>query len=211
MFRRGQRCRRRRGPRGCIREHFSEAAQSDPHFGARGAAARRRRQGHLDLEWREFGGLGRLGRGRHIFRRQRRQLQRNRRADPAGLLRPHPARAPRGAGRLLDRGRHPAGAHRARALERPRPHSHECPMGDGRRRAGAARRARRRARPDPRRHLRRRHAVQDRRNFGAVRNLLLPDRLVGAGISRAVEARLSQVPGLAWRCRLRGPVACRRP
>ena len=45
----------------------------------------------------------------------------------------------------------------------------------------------------------------------ALRHLLLPDRIVGAGLSRAVEARLSQVPRLARRRRLRGPVAGRRP
>ena len=46
---------------------------------------------------------------------------------------------------------------------------------------------------------------------GALRRLLLPDRLVGARVSRAVEARLPQVPRLARRRRLRGPVAGRRP
>ncbi len=44
--------------------------------------------------------------------RQRRQLQRGGRADPAALFRPDPARTPRGAGRLRDRRRHSAGARR---------------------------------------------------------------------------------------------------
>src|SRR5205823_667353 len=84
-------------------------------------------------------------------------------------LRPRPARAPRGAGGLRHRRGHSAGARRPRALEWRRRHSHECAVGDGGGRAGAAWRPRRRARADPWRHLRRRHAVPDRRDLGPLR------------------------------------------
>ena len=109
-------CRARRygrtRPRHRSREPLGEAAQSAGHLRARGAAARRGRQGHLGVERRELGRLGGSRRRRHVLRRQCRQLRRRRRADPAGLSRPHPARAARRADRLCDRRRHPAGARR---------------------------------------------------------------------------------------------------
>ncbi len=71
-----------------------------------------------------------------------------------------------------------------------RPHPHERAVGNGGRRAHPARRAGGRQGPDPRRHLRRRHAVPDRRDRRPVRRLLLSDRLLGARLPRAVEARL---------------------
>ena len=43
---------------------------------------------------------------------------------------------------------------------------------------------------DPRPDLRRRHALSAVRHRGEVRRLLLPDRLLGARLQRAVEARL---------------------
>ena len=65
--------------------------------------------------------------------------------------------------------------------------------------------------PHPRRHLRRRHALQDRRNLRPLRRLLLPDRVLGARLPGAVEARLPQVQRVARRRGLRRPVARRRP
>ena len=65
--------------------------------------------------------------------------------------------------------------------------------------------------PHPRRHLRRRHALQDRRDLRPLRRPLLSDRLLGARLPGAVEARLSQILRLARRRRLRGSVARRRP
>ena len=49
------------------------------------------------------------------------------------------------------------------------------------------------------------------RDLRPLRGLLLPDRLLGARLQRALEARLPQVPGLAGCRGLRGPVARRRP
>ncbi len=123
-------------------------------------------------------------------------------ADPADLFRPDPARAARRARRLCDRRRHPAGARRPRARRRAGPHPHERAVGDGGGRARSARRARGRQGADPRRHLRRRHALQDCRDLRPLRRLLLSDRLVGARVPRLVEARLPQVPRLARRRRL---------
>ena len=57
-----------------------EAAESAGHFRPRGAAAGRRRQGHLGVERRKLGRLGGVRRRRHVLRRQCRQLRRRRRA-----------------------------------------------------------------------------------------------------------------------------------
>ena len=62
------------------REPVGETAQPAGHFGTRGAAAGRGRQGHFGVERRELGRLGGDRRRRHIFRGQRRQLRRRRRA-----------------------------------------------------------------------------------------------------------------------------------
>ena len=178
---------------------------------SRGLATGRRRQGHLGLQWAEQRRLGRDRRHRHLLRRQRRLHRRARPAGAAGLSRPDPARAPRGADRLLDPGGDQPGAHRPRRARRRGPPAHERAVGDGGLRARAARRARRRQGSGPRHHLRRRHALPPGRDRGQLQRLLLPDRVLGARLPRAVEARLSPSVGLAGRRGLRGPVARRRP
>ena len=132
-------------------------------------------------------------------------------AHPAGLSRPHPARAARGTGRLRDPGGAGPGAARLRHRRRQRPHPRQHPVGDGRRRARHHRRAGAGKGPDQRHHLRRRHAVSPVRHRRPLQRALLPDRLLGARLQRAVEARLSQGRRPAGRRGLRGSVARRRP
>ncbi len=52
--------------------------------------------------------------------------------------------------------------------------------------------------PDQRHHLRRRHAVPPVRHRRALQRPLLPDRLLGARVQRAVEARLPQGRRRCW-------------
>ena len=70
----------RAGGRRAAGSSCGEAAQSAGDFRTRGAAAGRRRQGHLGLERRKLRRLGGVRRRRHVLRRQRRQLRRRRRA-----------------------------------------------------------------------------------------------------------------------------------
>ena len=178
---------------------------------SRSLAIGRRRQGHLDLQWAEQRRLGRDRRHRHLLGRQRRLYGRARPAGAAGLPRPHPARAPRGADQLLDRGGDQPGAHRPRRARRRGPAAHERAVGDGGLRARPARRAGGRQGSGARHHLRRRHALSPGRDRRALQRLLLPDRVIGARLPGALEARLSPSVGLARRGGLRGPLARRRP
>ena len=68
-----------------------------------------------------------------------------------------------------------------------------------------------RARAGPRHHLRRRHALPAGRDRRQVQRLLLSDRVLGARLPGALEARLSPAVGVARRGRLRGSLARGRP
>ena len=76
---------------------------------------------------------------------------------------------------------------------------HQRAVGDGRRAARAARRARAHQGPGHRRHLRRRHALQAQRDRGVLRRQLSADHQLGARLQRIVEARLSQGRRMARR------------
>ena len=152
--------------------------------------------------WAGAGGVG------HLLRRERRPDRRERRGGPARLPRARPARASRGADRPLDTGGDQPGrdAPTTPATAKGRIHMNVLwEMGGCERVLQGV--ARRRQGPDPRRHLRRRHAVPAGRDLRPLRRLLLPDRLFGARVQRAVEARLPQVLGLAgrrWSTRIPG-------
>ena len=155
--------------------------------------------------WAATGGVG------TVQRRQRRQLRRAGPAHRAGLSRPHPdASGTRSWSPTRSGWRDHPGPSGVRALGRQGAHPRQHPVGDGRRRADHHRGARTGEGPDPRPHLRRRHALPSLGHRGAVQRLLLPDRLLRAGVQRALEARLLQggVPcSAAWSTRTRGSPA----
>ena len=149
-------------------------------------------------------------RRRHVQRGQRRQLRRRGQPHPAGLSRPHPARAARGTGRLRHPGRADPGAPRLRTRQRQGPHPRQHPVGDGRRRTHHHRGAGAGEGHHQRHHLRRRHAVPPVRHRRPVQRLLLPHRLLGPRLQRAVEARLLARPrrcSAAWSTRTPGSPA----
>ena len=146
-----------------------EAAQADRHLRTRGPAARRRRQGHLRVQRRELRRLGGGRRRRHVLRRQCRLLRRERRARSRRSI----TAAPGASGtRSWSPTRSSGGIHQARV-------AHERSNGEGRIHMNvlwemaAAERVLHGVLegakgPHPRRHLRRRHALQDRRDLRAA-------------------------------------------
>jgi len=94
--------------------------------------------------------------------------------------------------RIRDRRRRPAGQARVRHCRRQGRDQHQRVVGNGRRAACAARRARAHARPRRRRDLRRGHAVQAVRDRGVLQCQLSADRQLRPRFPRAVEAGLFQ-------------------
>ena len=188
-------------------ERCGEAAQSDRGFRARGAAARRGRQGHLDLQRRELRRLGASG-GVGTFSGVNADSY-----NEQGELIPqlYHGRTRRERHEELVAYAIDGGIQQARVAyemsRRRRPHPYERAVGDGGGRAGAARRARRRPGPHPRRHLRRRHAVPHRRDLRPLRRPLLPDRVLGPRLPRACgNAPITSFAtgSAAWSTRTRG-------
>ena len=180
--------------------------------GSRRPAAGRGRQGRLHLQRHLVRQLGVRRRRRHVQRRQCRQLRRGRAADPAGLSRPHAARAARGAGRLrASQGGIDPGARAPMSIAGGKGRIHANILWE----MGGAERIitevlEQAQGPDQRHHLRRRHALSAVRHRRAVQRPLLPDRLLGARLQRAVEARLlarRRRCWAAWSTRTRGSPA----
>ena len=88
------------------------------------------------------------------------------------------------------------GAAGLRPGRRQGPHPRQHPVGDGRRRTHHHRGAGTGEGHHQRRHLRRRHALPAVRHRRPVQHLLLSDRVLGARLQRAVEARLSKAAAL---------------